>query len=167
MISNKDSLNLVWQTHYQVNTVLLTDFWGLRTLLACIARGIVHARKVLAEGLWSSAKSGKETILNSHLLRLLITVRMVALLPKLSHAKTILPAMQARTLYEKLSVTFMFVFPNKNPLGFGQFYFFQSYTECNKGVRTLGKYSNLTDQILLLGNIFPIKRAPGFTSELI
>ena len=33
----------------------------------------------------------------------------------------ILPAMQARTLYEKLSVTFLFVFSNKNPLGFKQF----------------------------------------------
>lgn len=56
--------------------------------------------------------------------------------------------MQARTLYEKLSVTFMFVFPNKNPLGFEQFYFFHSYTECNKGALTPGKYSNLTDHIV-------------------
>ena len=33
----------------------------------------------------------------------------------------ILPAMQARTLYEKLSVTFLFAFSNKNALGFKQF----------------------------------------------
>ena len=57
----------------------------------------------------------------SHLPCSLIVARMVTLLPKLSHAKTILPAMQARTWYGKLSVTFMFVFPNKNPLCFGQF----------------------------------------------
>lgn len=58
---------------------------------------------------------------NSHLPRSLIVARMATLLPKLSHAKTILPAMQARTWYKKLSVTFMFVFPNKNPQCFGQF----------------------------------------------
>ena len=34
----------------------------MRTLLACIARGIIYARKVLAERLWSSAESGKETL---------------------------------------------------------------------------------------------------------
>ena len=138
-------------THYQVNTVLtdlrIENIISLHSQRdnknSC--KESFGREAVKQHGEWEG------DALNLHLPRLLIAARMAALLSKLSHATTIiilfgntnknvtdnfsynvlaciagriiiiLPAMQARTLYEKLSVTFLFAFSNKNPLGFKQF----------------------------------------------
>ena len=106
-------------THYQVNTVLT----GLRIehIISLHSQRDNSCEESFGRDAVKQHGEWEGDAFYSHLPHSLIVVRMATLLPKLSHAKTILPVMQARTLYEKLSVTFMFVFPNKSPLGFGQF----------------------------------------------